>query len=211
MKKLFLLYFTATCTYVGAQSPQKEQNPTSSPTNMTQPKNPEAPELDKPSKKETNAYSPIQITPSNQETKSIQNPNPKVPPQILEKYDTNKNGKIEYSEIPRNAIPPVPPELRERFDKNKDGTIDKSEKESLLEFIKKQRLVLMEKFDKDKDGRLNSEERKDIDETLDLLSQKNKDRFDKNKDGEMDKEEIAYAVETLLKELDPENETQSTK
>ncbi|WP_411825878.1 EF-hand domain-containing protein [Luteolibacter sp. AS25] len=60
--------------------------------------------------------------------------------------------------------PPVPAEVLEKFDTDKDGKLSKEERDSQSEEIKaameEHKAAMLEKFDTDKDGELSKEERK---------------------------------------------------
>lgn len=141
---------------------------------------------------------------NNSTTNAINPAYPKIPPQILEKYDVNKNGQLDPSEIQtiRNDQPKqqVPPQILEEFDKNKDGELDKNEQIAMLETMKERRAKMIEKFDTDKDGKLNPKEVIILKESADPSSKKNMERFDVNKNGSLDPEEQTAAHATLLSE-----------
>jgi hypothetical protein len=91
----------------------------------------------------------------------------------------------------RPAGPP-PPEVLEKFDKDGDGKLspeeEKAAREAARERMEQQRKEMLEKFDKDKDGKLSPEERKAAQEhrRAEMLK-----KFDKNGDGELSDEERA--------------------
>ncbi len=75
--------------------------------------------------------------------------------QMLERLDTNGNGKIDADELSE-----LPQRMKDRMleaDTNGDGAIDKSELKA-MDDARQQRLL--ERYDKDGDGKLSDEERK---------------------------------------------------
>ncbi|TLD72315.1 EF-hand domain-containing protein [Phragmitibacter flavus] len=74
-----------------------------------------------------------------------------VPPEVLEKFDADKDGKLSPEE--RKAAR----EAREKeFDKDGDGKLNQEEKAAMQEAG---RAKMLERFDKDGDGKLSEEER----------------------------------------------------
>lgn len=89
----------------------------------------------------------------------------KVPPEILAKFDTNKDGKLDEEErkAAREAHGEMDParkqELLEKFDADGDGELNEDERATARAEMKKR---MLEKFDKDGDGELNEEERAEM-------------------------------------------------
>jgi len=79
---------------------------------------------------------------------------PPVPPEVLEKFDADKDGKLSKEE--REAARAA---REKEFDKDGDGKLNDEERKAMREDGHKK---LLEKFDTDKDGKLSEEERKAI-------------------------------------------------
>lgn len=80
---------------------------------------------------------------------------PPHPPEVLEKFDTDKDGKLSKEE--REAMRAErEKEMLEKYDADKDGKLSDEEKAVAKEDHKKEMLA---KFDKDGDGKLSEEER----------------------------------------------------
>lgn len=86
----------------------------------------------------------------------------KVPPAILEKFDANKDGKLDEAErkaarmAGEEAMKARKAEMLKKFDKDGDGKLSEEEEAAMKEERKK---MMLEKFDKDGDGELNDEEK----------------------------------------------------
>jgi hypothetical protein len=77
-----------------------------------------------------------------------------VPPEILEKFDLDKDGKLSPEE--RKAAR----EAREKeFDKDGDGKLNEQEREAMRDA---NRAKMLERFDKDGDGKLSEEEKQSM-------------------------------------------------
>lgn len=74
-----------------------------------------------------------------------------VPPEILEKFDKDKDGKLSKEE--REA---ARAEHEKQFDKDGDGKLSDEERKAMREDGRKK---FLEKFDKDGDGKLSDEEK----------------------------------------------------
>ncbi|MBF5043052.1 MULTISPECIES: hypothetical protein [Myxococcaceae] len=76
------------------------------------------------------------------------------PPEVLQKYDTNKNGKLDDTE--RAAMRADREKLRAeklaQFDKNKDGTLDDTERKAMRDSMLAERF---KQLDKDGNGQLS--------------------------------------------------------
>ena len=76
------------------------------------------------------------------------------PPELLQKYDTNKNGKLDDTE--RAAMRADREKLRAeklaQFDKNKDGTLDDTERKAMRDSMLAERF---KQLDKDGNGQLS--------------------------------------------------------
>lgn len=77
-----------------------------------------------------------------------------VPPEILEKFDADKDGKLSKEE--REAARAA---REKEFDKDGDGKLNDEERKALREDNRKK---FMARFDKDGDGKLSDEEKKAI-------------------------------------------------
>lgn len=77
---------------------------------------------------------------------------PPVPPEVLEKFDADKDGKLNKEE--REAARAA---REKEFDKDGDGKLNDEERKAMREDAHKK---MLEKFDTDKDGKLSEEERK---------------------------------------------------
>ena len=92
-----------------------------------------------------------------------------LPQRILEKFDTDGDGKLNESE--KSEVKKAMTQRRDenqakmlsRFDSDKDGTLSPEEKKSAAPTIKKERKEIhqaaLKQFDKDGDGKLSPEER----------------------------------------------------
>jgi len=92
-----------------------------------------------------------------------------LPQRILEKFDTDGDGKLNDSE--KSELKKAMTQRRDqnqakmlkRFDSDNDGTLSTEEKKAAIPTIKKERKAIHEaalkQFDKDGDGKLNPEER----------------------------------------------------
>lgn len=92
----------------------------------------------------------------------------------------------------------LPPEILEKFDKDGDGKLNEEERaaakaarEEMMEARKKE---MLEKFDKDGDGKLNEEERAAAQEAR---KQMMLEKFDKDGDGELNDDEKAAMKEAM--------------
>jgi hypothetical protein len=87
----------------------------------------------------------------------------KLPPEIIEKFDKDGDGKLNEEEhaaakAARGEMEADrKKEMLAKFDKDGDGTLNEEEKMAAREEMKKK---MLEKFDKDGDGELSEEERK---------------------------------------------------
>lgn len=77
-----------------------------------------------------------------------------VPPEILEKFDADKDGKLSKEE--REAARAA---REKEFDKDGDGKLNDEERKALQQDNRKRFIA---RFDKDGDGKLSDEERKAI-------------------------------------------------
>ena len=89
----------------------------------------------------------------------------KLPPEILEKFDKDGDGKLNEEE--REAAKAARGEMEAnrkkemlaKFDKDGDGKLSEEEKKAAHEAMKKK---MLEKFDKDGDGELSEEEKSEM-------------------------------------------------
>jgi Ca2+-binding EF-hand superfamily protein len=117
-----------------------------------------------------------------------------IPPEVLEKFDTNKDGKLDETERQamresyRNREGGMDKRMLERFDKDGDGKLSGEEKEAMkAERKAKQEAFekeMIQKFDKDGDGKLSEEERAEAKKAM----RGEYEKRGKGKDGEKRKE-----------------------
>jgi hypothetical protein len=92
-------------------------------------------------------------------------PQRKLPPELMEKIDTDKDGKISPEEreaakkMREGMMGKHRKEMLEKFDKDGDGKLNDEEEAAMREERKK---MVIEKFDKDGDGELNDEEKAEM-------------------------------------------------
>ena len=79
-----------------------------------------------------------------------------VPAEMLEKYDTNKDGKLDKDER-KAAFEARKAEMIKKFDKDGDGKLNEDERKAAGQARKAE---MLKRFDKDGDGKLSEEERK---------------------------------------------------
>lgn len=77
---------------------------------------------------------------------------PPFPPEVIEKFDADKDGKLSKEE--REAARAA---REKEFDKDGDGKLNDEERKAMREDGHKK---MLEKYDTDKDGKLSEEERK---------------------------------------------------
>lgn len=84
-----------------------------------------------------------------------------IPDEILEKFDTNKDGKLDADE--RKAMMEARrKEMLAKFDKDGDGKLDEDERKAMMEEQRAEmEKRMLERFDKDGDGKLSEEERQE--------------------------------------------------
>lgn len=86
----------------------------------------------------------------------------------------------------------LPPEIMEKFDKDGDGKLNEEERKAARaargEMMESRRKEMLAKFDKDGDGKLNDEEEAAMKEER---RKRMLERFDKDKDGELSDDEKA--------------------
>jgi len=78
-----------------------------------------------------------------------------VPPEVLEKFDANKDGKLDKEER-RAAYEARRAEMIKKHDKDGDGKLNDEERKAAFEARKAE---MLKRFDKDGDGKLSKEER----------------------------------------------------
>jgi len=93
---------------------------------------------------------------------------------------------------PQRAERKLPPEIIEKFDKDGDGKLNDDERKAARagreEMMQARKAEMLKKFDKDGDGKLSDEERAAMrEERKKMILEK----FDKDKDGELSDEEKA--------------------
>jgi Ca2+-binding EF-hand superfamily protein len=91
----------------------------------------------------------------------------------------------------------LPPALLEKFDTDKDGKLSDEERKTMrteMEAKREQfRAKMLEKFDTDKDGKLSDAEKSTMREAMKARHQEMLAKYDANKDGKLDKSEIQAA------------------
>jgi Ca2+-binding EF-hand superfamily protein len=89
-----------------------------------------------------------------------------LPPEVLEKFDTNKDGKLDQDErkaamqARRARMEKQRKNMLEKFDGDGDGKLDENERKAAGEAMKARHAELLEKYDADGDGKLSPAERK---------------------------------------------------
>ncbi len=85
-----------------------------------------------------------------------------VPPQVLERFDTDGDGKLSQDErkAMREERQAQRKKMMEKYDTDGDGKLSEDERKAFREDMQKRHNELLEKYDADKDGRLSPEERK---------------------------------------------------
>jgi hypothetical protein len=79
-----------------------------------------------------------------------------VPPEVLEKFDKDGDGKLNEEER-KAAMEARQAEMLAKFDKDGDGKLSQDERKAAMEA---RRAEMMKRFDKNGDGKLDEEERK---------------------------------------------------
>ena len=89
-----------------------------------------------------------------------------IPPEVLEKFDTNKDGKLDADErkaageARKAQMEKRRAAMLEKYDANKDGKLDDTEREQMRADMEAKRKEILEKYDADNDGKLSADERK---------------------------------------------------
>lgn len=143
-------------------------------------------------------------------------------PAIMERFDVNKDGKIDG--IERQAVVAA---MRNRFDTNGDGQLDPQEKQAAAQAIQAQKggpsapstpgapnananaanmnqmhLKILERFDANRDGKLDDAEKAKARAVMDQKRQEMlqmRQKFDSNGDGKLDDAEKAAARQAMGK------------
>jgi Ca2+-binding EF-hand superfamily protein len=93
----------------------------------------------------------------------------------------------------------VPPELLEKFDKNGDGKLDEAERKEAAEARKggmeKRHAEMIKRFDTDGDGELSESERKAAREAMEAKKKEILEKYDANGDGKLDEAERKTAID----------------
>lgn len=79
-----------------------------------------------------------------------------APAEMLEKFDTNKDGKLDKDER-KAAFEARKAEMIKKFDKDGDGKLNEDERKAAGQARKAE---MLKRFDKDGDGKLSEDERK---------------------------------------------------
>ena len=110
--------------------------------------------------------------------------------EIIQRYDTNKNGKLDEAEVA--AV-------------KEEMLMSKMEKrDEQREKVQERRDEWLKEFDKNGDGKLDEAEKKTMESTLRTRMEKNPrmmKRIDTNEDGKIDDQEWAAAREKLMGRL----------
>ena len=107
----------------------------------------------------TCSFAAAQDTPAKPER-----PQREIPPALLEKFDTDKDGKLSDDE--RQAMRKEMQAMQEKrhaamlekYDADKDGKLSDDEKAVMKKDMDAKRAAILEKYDADKDGKLSREE-----------------------------------------------------
>jgi len=95
-------------------------------------------------------------------------------------------------ERPKGPHVPPPPEILEKFDKDGDGKLSEEERKAMREAMharmEERHKEMLEKFDTDKDGKLSPEERE---KAREAMKAKMLEKYDKDGDGKLSDEERA--------------------
>lgn len=89
-----------------------------------------------------------------------------VPPAVLEKFDTNNNGKLDpeerkaAGEARKAEMEKRRAAMLEKYDTDGDGKLGEGEREKMRADMEAKREEMLEKYDADKDGKLSADERK---------------------------------------------------
>ena len=110
--------------------------------------------------------------------------------EIIQRYDTNKNGKLDEAEVA--AV------------KEEMLTSKMEKRDEQREKVQERRDEWLKEFDKNGDGKLDETEKKTMESTLRTRMEKNPrmmKRIDTNEDGKIDDQEWAAAREKLMGRL----------
>ena len=92
-----------------------------------------------------------------------------------------------------------PPEIIEKFDKDGDGKLNEEERKAAMEARRKRagqmREKMLEKFDTNGDGKLDEDERKAMREAMEAKRQEILDKYDADGDGKLSPEERQAAID----------------
>ena len=84
-------------------------------------------------------------------------PGHEVPPEVLKKFDTNGDGKLDETE--RKAMyEDMKAEMLKKFDKDGDGKLSEDERKAMRADMEAHRKELLEKYDANKNGKFDPEE-----------------------------------------------------
>lgn len=103
------------------------------------------------------------------EEKKKDRPERKLPPEVIEKFDTDGDGKLNEEErmaaraAHKGMSETRKKEILEKFDKDGDGELNEEERKA-AKAARKQ--MMLEKFDKDGDGELSDEEKAAMQEEM---------------------------------------------
>jgi len=101
------------------------------------------------------------------------------PARLIERFDANKDGKLELSELP-----PHMQKFMAKGDTNNDGVLSADELKAGAEKMRAEHLA---KVDTDHDGKVSPEERK---AAFEKFAEARFEKMDKNNDGALSKDEI---------------------
>ncbi len=80
-----------------------------------------------------------------------------VPPEVLKKFDTNGDGKLDETERKAMYVA-IKAEMLKKFDTNGDGKLDEAERQAMQTEIEARHKALLDKYDANKNGKLDPEE-----------------------------------------------------
>lgn len=80
-----------------------------------------------------------------------------VPPEVLERFDLDKDGKLSPEER-KAAMAERRQKMLEKFDTDGDGQLSETEREAARAAFEARRQELLAKYDADQDGKLSREE-----------------------------------------------------
>ena len=108
---------------------------------------------------------------------------------------------------PNRPQRPIPAPVLEKFDTDKDGKLSDDEKKAMRDEMKaqqeKRKAAALEKYDKDGDGKLSEEERAAMKADMDAKRAAMLEKYDADKDGKLSPSEIKTARDAGEEMLPP--------